>query len=101
LEGVLLGLLIWFRRREIFRGIRQWRTNGMVLFAVAGFLGLSVILSSLANFGLLARQRTQVLPFLFMLICMVRKPPKVRPGRLETRTDGEAEAETGTAPVGA
>jgi len=74
LEGVLLGALILLRRREIWRGFRHWRDNGMVLFTLAAFLAFSVILSSLSNFGLLARQRTQVLPFMFMLICMVGRP---------------------------
>jgi hypothetical protein len=85
LEGVLLVVLIVARRRQIWRGLRRWRSNGMVLFASAAFLAFSVILSSLSNFGLLARQRTQVLPFLFMLICMVAKPGRSEagvPGRL-------------------
>ena len=57
-----------------------------------------MILSSLANFGLLARQRTQVLPFLFMLICMVKKPPRVRPGRLQWTAGQSEEAEAGVGP---
>ncbi|MEA2580386.1 MAG: hypothetical protein QOE83_1278 [Actinomycetota bacterium] len=72
LEGALLIFLLWRRRREIGYGVRHWRQNGMVLFAALAWLAMSLILSSLGNFGLLARQRTQVLPFLFMLICMVR-----------------------------
>ncbi len=90
LEGVLLGLLILARRREIFRGLRRWRSNGMILFALGAFLAFSVILSSLANFGLLARQRTQVLPFLFMLICMVAKPRRQRTGEYDWKAEAEA-----------
>jgi hypothetical protein len=90
MEGVLLGLLIVARRTQIFRGLRRWRANGMVLFSLAAFLAFSVILSSLANFGLLARQRTQVLPFLFMLICMVAKPRRQRPGRWQPSDEAEA-----------
>jgi hypothetical protein len=110
LEGVLLGLLILSRRRQIWRGLGQWRQNGMVLFAGAAFLAFGVILSSLANFGLLARQRTQVLPFLFMLICMVPKPSRTRPGRLgararaeepEREASGEAEPDPASAPLAA
>ncbi|MFL5799994.1 MAG: glycosyltransferase family 39 protein [Actinomycetota bacterium] len=81
LEGVFLALLILARWRQIWRGIRRWRDNAMVLFAGAAFLAFSVILSSLSNFGLLARQRTQVLPFMFMLICMVAKPRRAPPAR--------------------
>jgi hypothetical protein len=71
LEGAVLIFLLWRRRREIGFGLRHWRANGMVLFAALSWLAMSLILSSLGNFGLLARQRTQVLPYLFMLICMV------------------------------
>jgi hypothetical protein len=92
LEGVLLGILILSRRRQILGGFRRWRSNGMVLFAGAAFLAFSIILASLANFGLLARQRTQVLPFLFMLICMVAKPRSIRPDRLRWQS---AAVETG------
>jgi hypothetical protein len=110
LEGVLLGLLILSRRRQIWRGLGTWRNNGMVLLAGAAFLAFSVILSSLANFGLLARQRTQVLPFLFMLICMVGKARPGRPDRLQWRAaagepeveaDAEAQPERQPAPVAA
>jgi hypothetical protein len=72
LEGIALAGILFLNRRAIFAGLRQWRSNGMVILAVGSFLSISVILSALSNFGLLARQRTQVLPFLFMLPCMVR-----------------------------
>lgn len=77
-EGVVIGALIVLRRRQILRGLRRWRDNGMVLVAVGAWLAYSIILSSLPNFGLLARQRTQVLPFLCMLIAMVAKSPRRR-----------------------
>jgi hypothetical protein len=48
----------------------------MVITALFTWFSFSVILASLPNFGLLARQRTQVLPFLCMLLCMVRRSPR-------------------------
>ncbi|MDP9243292.1 MAG: hypothetical protein M3O84_08980 [Actinomycetota bacterium] len=72
MEGIVLAGVLFLNRRAIFAGLRHWRSNGMVILAVGSFLSISVILSALSNFGLLARQRTQVLPFLFMLPCMVR-----------------------------
>jgi hypothetical protein len=98
LEGVLLGALLLSRRRQIWRGLKTWRSNGMVLFAGAAFLAFSVILCSLANFGLLARQRTQVLPFLFMLMCMVAKPRRARSRR--PQTSAAAEVDAAAAPPG-
>jgi hypothetical protein len=76
LEGVFLIVLVVRRRSQIWQGLRTWRTNGMVITALLTWFSFSVILASLPNFGLLARQRTQVLPFLFMLLCMVRRTPR-------------------------
>ena len=75
LEGVLLILIVVRRRSQIWQGLRTWRANGMVITALLTWFSFSVILASLPNFGLLARQRTQVLPFLFMLLCMVQRAP--------------------------
>jgi hypothetical protein len=50
-----------------------------VITALLTWFSFSVILASLPNFGLLARQRTQVLPYLFMLLCMVRRPSRRGP----------------------
>ena len=79
-RGLSSSSCSWRRRREIGFGLRHWRANGMVFFAALSWFSISVILSSLGNFGLLARQRTQVLPFLFMLICMVTRRPGPRRG---------------------
>ena len=76
LEGVFLIVLVVRRRSQIWQGLATWRTNGMVITALLAWFSFSVILASLPNFGLLARQRTQVLPFLFMLLCMVRRSPR-------------------------
>jgi hypothetical protein len=91
LEGIMLIFLLLWRRREVFQGLRMWRRNGMVVLAIAAWVGLSVILSALTNFGLLARQRTQVLPFLLMLPCMVL------PLRLRRRREEEAAYEAAVA----
>lgn len=78
LEGVfILGLLL-AKRRSVWRAMRSWRSNAMVVMAAAAVLIISVELASLANFGLLARQRTQVLPYLVMIPCMMRAPRRVK-----------------------
>jgi hypothetical protein len=79
LEGIFLMGLLVHRRREVFRALGSWRKNGMIVYVVGSFVGISLILSSLGNFGLLARQRTQVLPFLLMLPAIVK--PVRRPRR--------------------
>ncbi len=72
MEGVALLALFTWKFRESWRGVRSWRQNAMVILVVVAVLILSLELAALANFGLLARQRTQLLPFLLMLPCMVK-----------------------------
>ena len=85
LEGIGLIAIILWHRRELWRGLKTWRTNGMVIFAVLGFLGVSIALSALPNFGLLARQRVQILPFLLMLPTMVAPIARGRRARALAR----------------
>ena len=87
LEGVMLMGLFLVKRKEVWRAIRSWRVNAMVIMAAASILIISVELSSLANFGLLARQRTQVLPYLVMFPCMVKLP---RRRKVDPADDGSA-----------
>jgi hypothetical protein len=91
LEGVLLIAIVIRRRSLIWQGLKAWRTNGMVITALLAWFSFSIILASLPNFGLLARQRTQVLPYLFMLICMVRRPERRDAPRREHRFTGDLE----------
>jgi len=80
----VFGLLV-VRRREIWRGLKQWRTNPMVVLAVTAFLATALVLSPVGNFVGLSRLRIQMLPFLFML------PAFVKPG---AGTDTAAETAT-------
>ena len=80
LEGVVLAAIIIVRRRAIGRALFRWKDSPMTVFAASAWVGMSLILSSLTNFGLLARQRTQALPFLLLLIAAVadNSPGKIR-----------------------
>ncbi|MCA1726344.1 MAG: hypothetical protein LC722_01415 [Actinobacteria bacterium] len=72
LEGVFLLSLLGFKRRAAWAAVKTWRHNAMTIMVAAAILIISVELTALANFGLLARQRTQVLPFLVMVPCMAK-----------------------------
>ncbi|MCX7620932.1 MAG: hypothetical protein N2037_08845, partial [Acidimicrobiales bacterium] len=63
----LLGLVAfsWRRLRQLAR--LWWRSN-YVAFAAAFVVMFVFAFSTIGNFGLLARQRTQVLPFVFVLL---------------------------------
>jgi hypothetical protein len=97
LEGmVLLALTIasWKQLRQLPRLMRRYP---MIAYVAAFVLLFVVAFSAVGNFGILARQRTQVLPMLFMLLSL----PAVRVRR-DSET-GTAEDETASAtpePVG-
>lgn len=73
-EGVLLlvilSLAVWHRKGGLLRalGLRWPR------FALAYVLSFGWAFSAVANFGILARQRSLMLPFLFVLVASVERP---------------------------
>jgi hypothetical protein len=68
-ESIVLFLVIIFRRKYLFRLLRNARSQPLVVFTILFFLIFSAVFSvSISNFGLLARQRVMVLPLILMLI---------------------------------
>ncbi|RIK55091.1 MAG: hypothetical protein DCC57_05865 [Chloroflexi bacterium] len=57
----------WLQRRAFFRNLRAIRSDPAVSYALAYSLIMLLALTSLGNFGLIARQRVVVLPFWWML----------------------------------
>jgi hypothetical protein len=73
LEGSILFLWCAWRWRWILAAVKSVRRQPYVAMAIA-YMGVFVLgFSSIANFGILARQRVQVLPFLFVLLAI---PPR-------------------------
>ena len=64
---VLLGLAI-ARWRPILRTVRRFRRLPYVTFVVVYGLLFVVAFSSIGNFGIIARERVQLLPFFFVLL---------------------------------
>jgi hypothetical protein len=75
IEGMLLfGLLLW-RIVPMVRYGRHIRRTPYILFALVFTIGFVIAFSSFNNFGLLARQRSQVIPyFMAVLITYGWKP---------------------------
>jgi cell division septum initiation protein DivIVA len=72
-EGTFLLLLSLVRIRWAIAAIGSWRRQAYVIFAVL-FAGMFVVaFSGVANFGLLARERVQLLPFYLVLFSI---PPR-------------------------
>jgi hypothetical protein len=77
LEGACLGAIIvvaaWRRRSVLLRALsRRWPR-----FAFAYVLAFAWGFSAVGNFGILARQRSLMLPLLFVLAAAARRPPPV------------------------
>jgi hypothetical protein len=77
LESTLLLCLTVARRRGVWQALRHPRRRPYVAFVVVYSLLFVFAFSSIANFGILARERTQVLPFFLVLLAVpaVRRVP--------------------------
>ena len=81
LESTLLLCLTLARGRRIWRAVRQLRRRPYVAFVLVYAAGFVVAFASISNFGILARERVQLLPFFFVLLAVpgVRRRPAPSP----------------------
>jgi hypothetical protein len=70
LESTVLLCLTIARRRAIWQAMRHLRRRPYVAFVLGYALLFIVAFSSISNFGILARERTQLLPFFFVLLAV-------------------------------
>lgn len=67
LETIGWLYLCWHQRRAFWHKLRSIRTDPVVGFALIYALITLLALTSIGNFGIIARQRVMALPFLWML----------------------------------
>lgn len=72
LEILVLWFLVWRRRQGFRLALRYWRHHRLLQFAVP-FLAIYTLMIGLtfANLGIIARQRTPMFPFFFMIVAAV------------------------------
>jgi hypothetical protein len=92
LEGTVLLIVCVVRFRSILAALRSIRRTPYVAVALVYIAGSIVGLSTVANFGIIARQRTLLYPMLFVLTCFSVKR-RARTDE-EVRVDVEAPAVT-------
>jgi hypothetical protein len=73
LESAALLALFVVRVRWVLSAVRSVFRQPYVALAIVFIVAFVIAYSSISNFGILARQRTQVLPFLLVLLAV---PPK-------------------------
>jgi hypothetical protein len=89
IESFAYGVLLVMSLRRLAQGLR--RDRPLTIYAVVTTVVFIALFSNFANFGILARQRTQILPFLFMLLCIPARPrPERYNSLLERRIANEA-----------
>jgi hypothetical protein len=91
LESLLLLCLTIARRRAIWQAVRHLRRRPYVAFVLVFSLLFVVAFSSIANFGILARERTQLLPFFLVLLALPSARP--RPAAPAQSQDRRVDAE--------
>jgi hypothetical protein len=86
LEGVALAGFIVYRRSSVALSLRQIRSSPFLFYCWTLTLLYAVSFQAFANFGLLVRQRSLVLPALYVLLCLdaSRARPSTEPPVLST-----------------
>ncbi len=69
-EGTFLLILSLVRWRWMMAGVRRLRRHAYLAFALVYTLLFTLAFSSFSNFGILTRERVQVLPFYFVLLAV-------------------------------
>ena len=94
-EGVFLMWLVWRSRRRLANLWREMRYSPYVSYCMGIVLAFIYAFSAFSNFGILARQRIQVMPFFLVFLCLPERERKDRvdfaplePSALVTPVDG-------------
>lgn len=75
-EGMLLLALTIRWRQSVLAAIKGARSSPLLAIALAYIVVFVSAYTGFNNFGLLARQRVQVYPFLILILCVVGQPPR-------------------------
>ncbi|MGZ4796489.1 MAG: hypothetical protein ACXV8T_11390 [Acidimicrobiia bacterium] len=94
-EGVFLIWLTWKARRRLMAVPRYMRRAPFIAYCVGITFTFIYAFSAFSNFGILARQRCQVLPFYLALLCL----PEWRREGVISAQDAVAQRDAPTAPV--
>ncbi len=69
-EVALLWWILWRRRRDLRVGLVNWRRNRLLQFAVPFLFGYTMMIGlTFGNLGIIARQRSPLFAFVFLLLC--------------------------------
>ena len=69
-EGIALAGFIVYRRKSVALSLRRIRTSPFLFYCWTVTLLYAITFQAFANFGLLVRERSLVLPALYVLLCL-------------------------------
>jgi hypothetical protein len=87
-ESLFIMYLMWSRRKRLRSIWREMRLHPYVAYSVGVTFTFIFAFSAFSNFGILSRERTQVMPFFLVLLCL----PEYH-GRRERQAELQAEIE--------
>jgi hypothetical protein len=79
LEGTFLALLILLSWRRLFTIPRRLRAEPYVTFALVYVGVFTFVFAAIANFGILARERSMLIPMVFVLLALPKTLPAPKP----------------------
>jgi hypothetical protein len=69
IEIMVFLWLVWTRRNSLKVALKHWRCNRLLRFAVPFAVGYTLMIGlTFGNLGIIARQRTPIIPFVFMIL---------------------------------
>jgi hypothetical protein len=89
-EILAFWVIVWFKRKNVVRALRHWRSERLLRVAIPFILVYSITLGMvMGNMAIIARQRIFLFPFLFLLVEAVpRAAQRVAPSRQRPLTRG-------------
>jgi len=82
-EAMVLAALVVAAIPRIFSAMRNIRADAYLVYAIAFMIVFAYLFSAMGNFGILARQRTMVLPLVLVLVGLPTPKDRVRRRRLD------------------
>lgn len=75
-EMGIYWFMVFRRRKDVWRTVKSWRSERLLCFSFVFTAAYSLILGlAISNLGIVARQRTAVFPFMFLILSLT--PQKV------------------------
>ncbi len=88
-EIMLFWYLVWRERSSLLYALKHWREHRLLRFAVPFVLGYTLMIGvTFGNMGIIARQRTPLFPFAFMILLAASEIVKSRRRTEADSTEG-------------